>query len=136
MIRERQRYRGRSQREGRGQPPQVDKWRKSAKTTVGQDTPGGVEWCRPHIISPRARPHSIDQPGVYTSDNTSQFVRNYLKWRQINPIHPLVGHVPLDSPDGGKIHDKVKNTKAKLPSSPTVSYRKVIPPTPPQPFGG
>ena len=33
------------------------------------------------------------------SDNTSYFVKNYLKWGQTKPIHPPVGHVPLDSPD-------------------------------------
>lgn len=78
---------------------QVDKCRKSGKTTVGQGRPVRVEWGCLLGISPRVRSYSADQPGVYTSDNTSYFVKNYLKWGQTKPIHPPVGHVPLESPD-------------------------------------
>lgn len=56
------------------------------------------EWGYPHNILPRARPYSIDQPGVYTSNSTLYFIRNCPKWRQIQ-VHLPVGHVPLDSPN-------------------------------------
>ena len=100
MISERQTQR--SEPEGREEDHlpgrQMEKvWENHCGT--GQDRPVRVEWGCPLGISPRVRSYSANQPGVYTSDNTSYFVKNYLKWGQTKPIHPPVGHVPLDSPD-------------------------------------
>lgn len=99
-----------------------------------EDTLVRVEWkdwrC-PHNILTRARPYSIDQPGVYPSKNNLHFIRNFLKWRQ-SQVYPAVGHVPLDSPDGSKIH-KMKKRAAQLPSEITQKVRRFVSPLPHSP---
>lgn len=133
--------------ENGGQTPQANKWNKYRKTTMGQRTcPSG--WSGRsgvvHNILLRARLYSIDQLRVYTSNNTLYFIRNSQKWRQINPSPSSMGHMPLHSPNGGKINQKMKNREAKLPSKRRCKVRgfiSLLPHSPikvsatPQPFG-
>lgn len=83
MIREREREIDSERKRGGEKMPRQTNGKSPGRPLWDRQHNCGVEWEEwgyPHNILPRARPYSIDQPGVYTSNSTLYFIRNCPKW--------------------------------------------------------